>query len=294
MSAGEQQRLTLDLVDTEADLCALVSIAPATDDAAEALAVVLGPGDAATVVAEPRATLERPAGSGLLRAAGVELEDRGEGGIAARVAVDGMQLDVEARLRAPSARFDRDQEAAALTGATRQVASARVTGLVDAGRGSHSVDATGHRVRTAGAVGWDRLSGLGALQASLGHGGLLCAWTARPRTAEGHGDEAMSAVMQGPDGTPETVLSALLSTQYDANGRQQRATLELEVEHPGEEEEDADAGEDQVRVRVIRGAGTLLRGATIELPGRRAEVGFFRWSIDGDTGLGRYDRVWRR
>jgi hypothetical protein len=134
----------------------------------------------------------------------------------------------------------------------------------------------------------------GAGGGARGRGGRGRAGAARPRTAEGHGDEAVSAVMQAPDGTPEPVLSALLSTQYDANGRQQRATLELEVEHPGEEEEDADVGEDQVRVRVVRGAGTLLRGTTIELPGRRAEVGFFRWSIDGEAGVGRYDRMWRR
>lgn len=295
MSPTEQSRLTLDFVDTAADICALVSIAPAADGSAEALAVVLGPGEAETLVVEQAAELERESGGSRLHAAGVELEDRGEEGIGARLSADGVRLELEGRLTSPPARFDRDREAAVLAGASREVSPARITGLVETGGQSHGIDAVGHRIRTMGTIGWDRLAGLGALHASLGHGGLLCAWAARPHTAAGHGDEAVSAIMQGPDGTLATMLSALVSTQYDADGRQQRATLELEVEHTDGEDEDADpdADEGDVKVRVVRGAGTLRRGATLTLPGRRTEIGFFEWSVEGVPGLGRYDRVWR-
>ena len=44
----------------------------------------------------------------------------------------------------------------------------------------------------------------------------------------------------------------------------------------------------------MRGGGTLICGVTLEVEGRRIDTAFFRWSIDGRPGLGRYEIVGAR
>jgi hypothetical protein len=73
------------------------------------------------------------------------------------------------------------------------------------------------------------------------------------------------------------VREPLLSTQYDAAGRQVRATLELWPEQ-GEEPRPP-----------LRAAGAIICGTSIEVDGRRLDVAFFRWSMNGRPGLGRYE-----
>jgi hypothetical protein len=103
-------------------------------------------------------------------------------------------------------------------------------------------------------------------------GGQLALMTARPPGAAGHGDEEVVAALT--DGEGEVAITeALLSTQYDGAGRQRRANVELWRE-----------GEVPLRV-----AGTIICGATVEAASQRIETGFFRWSLDGRPGLGRYE-----
>jgi hypothetical protein len=85
-------------------------------------------------------------------------------------------------------------------------------------------------------------------------------------------------VLCGPDGAPVEVSETLLSTEYGPNGVQRRATLELWVN--GEEGQ------------PLRGAGTLISSSTIRRAGLRAEIAFFRWSLEGRDGLGHYEVVW--
>ena len=108
-------------------------------------------------------------------------------------------------------------------------------------------------------------------------GGLLALSAVRPETAEGHGEEVVAAVLCGPDGAPAEVAETLLSTEYGPDGVQRRATLELWV--------DAEDGQ------PLRGAGTLISASTVSHPGLRAEIAFFRWSLEGREGLGHYEVV---
>jgi hypothetical protein len=108
-------------------------------------------------------------------------------------------------------------------------------------------------------------------------GGLLALSAVRPGAAGGHGEETVAAVLCGPDGAPAEVAETLLSTEYGPDGVQRRATLELWV--------DGDEGQ------PLRGAGTLISSSPVRHPGLRAEIAFFRWSLEGREGLGHYEIV---
>jgi hypothetical protein len=125
------------------------------------------------------------------------------------------------------------------------------------------------------------MSGSGEIQRrSIGivfsDGGLLALSAVRPPTAAGHGDETVAAVLCGPDGAPAEASEALLSTEYGEDGVQRRATLELWL------------GDDEP---PLRGAGTLISAAPLRREGLRADVAFFRWSLEGREGLGHYEIV---
>jgi hypothetical protein len=108
----------------------------------------------------------------------------------------------------------------------------------------------------------------------LADGGLVAILAARPRDAGGHGEEEVAVAVRDPAGEVD-VNEALLSTEYGDGGRHRRANLELirEGEHP------------------LRGAGAIVCGATLEQSPARVETAFFRWSLDGRPGLGRYEIV---
>lgn len=107
-------------------------------------------------------------------------------------------------------------------------------------------------------------------------GGLLAIDAARPAGAEGHDAEETAAVLAEPGEEPIRFAEALLSTEFDGEGRHRRATLEL-----------TPAGD---RYRApMRGAGTVVCGTTVETPSERAEIAFFRWALEGRPGLGRYE-----
>lgn len=108
-------------------------------------------------------------------------------------------------------------------------------------------------------------------------GGLLALSAVRPPGAGGHGDERVTAVICDPDGTSTEVSETLLSTEYDGEGVQRRATLELWI--------DGDDGQ------PLRGAGTLIsatRGRESDTP---STLAFFRWALEGREGLGHYELV---
>lgn len=124
----------------------------------------------------------------------------------------------------------------------------------------------------------------------LADGALLAVSAVRPAGAEGHGDEETAGVLAEPkrpsvnDGEdadePREIRfgEVLLSTQYDSERRQRRATLELWPQ--------SDSGEPP-----MRGAGAVICGTTVEGDGGRVDTAFFRWSLEGRPGLGRYEIV---
>jgi hypothetical protein len=108
-------------------------------------------------------------------------------------------------------------------------------------------------------------------------GGLLALSAVRPQASGEHGGEVVVAVLCGPDGAPVEVSEALLSTEYGPDGVQRRATLELWT--------DSEEGQ------PLRGAGTLISAAKVRRPDLTADIGFFRWSVEGREGLGHYEIV---
>jgi hypothetical protein len=103
---------------------------------------------------------------------------------------------------------------------------------------------------------------------------LFCT-ASRPRGAHHHGEESLSAkLVMG-----ETVLdaeTARLSTVYDHNGRQQSASLELQL-----------SSEDFPR----RLTGAVQSGASLELAQAQVETAVFSWNLHGNEGFGGYDIV---
>lgn len=108
-------------------------------------------------------------------------------------------------------------------------------------------------------------------------GGLLALSAVRPERAGGHGEEEVAAVLCNADGAPVEVSETLLSTEYGPDGVQRRATLELWVEDDDEQ--------------PLRGAGTLISAASVQHPGMRGRIAFFRWSVEGREGLGHYEVI---
>ena len=106
-------------------------------------------------------------------------------------------------------------------------------------------------------------------------GGLLALSAERPGRAKGHGEEAVAAVLCGPDGAPVDVSEALLSTEYGPDGVQRRVTLELWL-----------ADED---THPVRGAGSLISASEVKHPGATGTIAFFRWALEGREGLGHYE-----
>ena len=98
----------------------------------------------------------------------------------------------------------------------------------------------------------------------------------RPAGASNHAEESVWAALLGARGRRWPIEDGRLSTTYDGEGRMRRAGLELWP---------ADDG----------GAGPAARPARCSAAPRstsgalRLDCAFFRWHLEGRTGVGRYD-----
>jgi hypothetical protein len=113
-----------------------------------------------------------------------------------------------------------------------------------------------------------------SLAAWLPAGPGVALTSVRPAGARHHAAELAWAALLEPAGTL-LVHEPRLSTTYDDGGRQIRAGLELWV------------GEHDDHARFA--AGEAICGSTVDLGQLRLECAFFRWHMEGQTGVGRYD-----
>jgi hypothetical protein len=100
----------------------------------------------------------------------------------------------------------------------------------------------------------------------------------RPNGAHGHDEEAVSAFLIEPGGdslAEVPVAEPRLSTTYDGEGRQRRASLEL-----WQAEDD-----DYPR----RATGEAIRTGSRDLGELRLESALFSWRLDGEPAVGSYD-----
>lgn len=149
-----------------------------------------------------------------------------------------------------------------------------VRGTVRAGGRELPVDGLGQRARAWGAPDWSRLALTRTLSGWLDESTGFSAAAVRPAKAQHHGDEALAAHLVVA-GHGEPVDEPRLSTTLDADGRQRHAGLEL-------------LWDDEERW-PHRAAGAVLCGTTLELGRLRLDAAFFRWWMDGRSGVGRYD-----
>jgi hypothetical protein len=167
--------------------------------------------------------------------------------------------------------FEPVSELAALPGSESWVCA--VEGTVD----GRAVECLGTATVTSEPPSWAQLDALRAVTAVLDRENAVFLTARRPRSAPGHGDERVNAVLIS-GGAARDVEDARVSTIYDADGRQRTAGLELWL-----------PGEDYPR----RASGTAQAGASIVLGGVRVDAAVFEWHMEGRTGAGAYELALR-
>lgn len=82
--------------------------------------------------------------------------------------------------------------------------------------------------RLSGEPNWDELESLRLISGAVGETALAVA-VARPAGAGDHGGDGVAIALVGPEGT-DSADEALLSTEYDAEGRMRRLGIEVWLE----------------------------------------------------------------
>jgi hypothetical protein len=148
----------------------------------------------------------------------------------------------------------------------------RVSGTVRARGGDRTIECLGQRGHSWGQPDWERLSLVRTISAWVDDELGVSMSAIRDTSAKHHDEEALSATLFAPEAAP--VVEARISTTYDDEGRQRRATLEL-----------FDDPESWAR----RATGEVHCGTTLDLGRLRLDCAFFHWVVDGREGVGRYD-----
>jgi hypothetical protein len=190
------------------------------------------------------------------------------------VVMDGERHGFELRFQAlsPPALIADDDAVARAGGMEGYEQLCGVTGTVRAGGKSVQVRCLGQRGHGWGEPDWERIESARTIAAWPASGYGLAMTSVRPEGATHAEDPAWAALLDEQGAVP--VADPRLSTTYDADGRQRRAGLELWVD-----------GDDH----PLRGSGEVLCGSTLDLGALRLDCAFFRWRIEGETGVGRYD-----
>jgi hypothetical protein len=158
----------------------------------------------------------------------------------------------------------------------------RVTGTVRARGGDRQIACLGQRGHSWGTPDWDAMQLVRTVSAWVGDDLAASLTAVRGAKASEHADEALGAAVfsrgdEAPDGALATAVAIAeprLSTTYDSEHRQRRASLEL---YPDEES------------YPIRAAGDVRCGTTLDLGRLRLDCSFFTWQMEGRAGVGRYD-----
>jgi hypothetical protein len=181
-------------------------------------------------------------------------------------------FDLSFRAVSEPAVLDPASAVAALGGMEGYEQLCRVSGTVRARGGDRVVDCLGQRGHSWGQPDWERLSLVRTVSAWVDDELGVSLSAIRDVDAKHHDEEAVSAALFTPEA--RGVVEARISTTYDDDGRQRRATVEL-FEDP----------ESWAR----RATGEVHCGTTLDLGRLRLDCAFFHWVMDGRAGVGRYD-----
>jgi hypothetical protein len=276
---GFSDAVTVAFGDERADLFGVTRLGLA-GNGASGLAIVFHRGEPVSVRAEAGVEVNAPRAWDEVSAAGLDTEVvEPLRSWRLQYAADDATLDLDLRAVGAVAALDPEHPAARAGGMTGFEQAVRVTGTATLRGQRVSVDALGQRGHSWGAPDWDRI----ALARTVGawfDDDLAVSLTAiRPAGAKHHEDERVAATILEHD--PETdaprataVVEPRLSTTYDADGRQLAAGLELFVDEDG---------------APRRAAGEVACGTTLDLGRLTLHCAFFRWRMEGRTGVGRYD-----
>jgi len=149
---------------------------------------------------------------------------------------------------------------------------------VEGRAGGKKISGLGTAAETRRPPEWQELDLLRAISAVFEPGLAALAIARRPRSAEDHGSELVTAVLveAGELRAPE---DARISTVYDEGGRQYSSGLELWF-----------PGEDYPR----RLFGTVQAGTSLDLEGLSVHAAAFTWRMEGHVGAGMYELTLRR
>lgn len=199
-----------------------------------------------------------------------QLDDTG-GGASAGLEIDGVSVQLElSRLGGPvSLQGER--------AASEELAACRMLGELRRDGETRRIACIGVRSDASDAADQQEVGLARSIAVAFADGGLLAASAARPTGATNHDEDEVVAAVADPDGAVTQVREALLSTQYDDAGRHVRATLEL---WPDQDDDPRPP---------LRAAGSIVCGTSLASGDRRLDIAFFRWSMGGTPGLGRYE-----
>jgi hypothetical protein len=263
---GFSDAVTIAFGDERADLYAIARLGLA-DGGASGLAIVFHRGEPVAVQAEGGLAVDDPRAWDDVSAAGLDTE-----------VVEPLHA-WRLHYASDEATFDVDLSAIGAGGMTGFDQAVRVAGTATVGGRRIAIDGLGQRGRSWGAPDWGRIALARTVGAWLDDDLAVALTSVRPAGAKHHEEERIAATILDRDpesGTARAtrVAEPRLSTTYDADGRQLVAGLELFVD------------EDSLPRRA---AGEVVCGTTLDLGRLTLHCAFFRWRMEGRTGIGRYD-----
>jgi hypothetical protein len=271
--------VTIAFGDERADLYGIARLG-LTDTGASGLAILFRRGEPVAVRAEGGIDAGQPTAWHEVSAAGVETEVvEPLRAWRLRYAAQDTSLELDLSAVGAIAVIDPEHPVARTSGMAGFEQVVRATGTATVGGERVAIDGRGQRGHSWGAPDWDRIALARTVAAWLDDDLAVTLSAIRPAGAGHHEDERVAATILDRDpesGEPRasSVVDPRLSTTYDADGRQRAAGLELFVD-----------GEGFPR----RAAGEVLCGTTLDLGRLRLQCAFFRWHMEGRTGVGRYD-----
>ena len=280
---GFSDAVTIAFGDERSDLYGIARLGLA-EGGASGLAILFHGGEPVAVRAEAGVAADAPRGWDEVSAGGLDTEVV-EPLRAWRLsyADDDASLDLDLSAVGAIAELDPASPLAELGGMAGFEQAVRVTGSATVRGQRIAVHALGQRGRSWGTPDWERMALARTVGAWLGDDLAVSLSAIRPAGARDHEHERVAATIlerdpdsDAPRATP--VADPRLSTTYDAEGHQRAAGLELFVD------EDA---------MPRRAAGEVVFGTTLDLGRLRLQCAFFRWRMEGRTGVGRYDVLTR-
>jgi hypothetical protein len=187
-----------------------------------------------------------------------------------------LELDFEATT--PAAELGGRDKVAKAGGLEGYDQLCRVRGTMRVDGRERDVGGVGQRGHAWGNPDWDKIALTRSVGAWMDDGSGVVISAVRPAGVTAHAEEAIwGAALDGE--RAREVEEARLSTTTDEAGRQIRAGIELWI---GRDDD-----------YPYRGTGEVVAGSTLELGALRLDVAFFRWHLEGRTGIGRYDVIRR-